>query len=72
MTIAFFVFLIIWVLWALAMVSMGDFKMIPMFTLGFIIAPIAVTVLAFVAPIAVIFSKTARDAAIAERKKGGK
>ena len=44
--------------------------MIPMFTLGFIIAPIAITVLAFITPIAVIFSKTAREAAIAKMKKG--
>ena len=72
MTIAFSVFLIIWVLWVLMIVSLGDYKSIPMFTLVFVITPIAVTFLAVYAPLLILFSKTAREAALAEMKKGGK
>lgn len=65
MTIALSVFLIIWVLWALSLVSLGDYKSIPVFTLGF---PIVVAFLAIVCPIVVIFSKTARE--VAKRERG--
>lgn len=69
MTIALSVFLIIWVLWVLAIVSLGDYKSIPMFTLGFVIVPAVAVFLAIACPIAVIFSKTAREAALVEMDK---
>ena len=63
---------VLYVLWLISMVVMGTTEHVISFTLMFVLLPVIVIVLAFLAPLAVIFSKTARDAALAEMKKGGK
>ena len=63
---------VLYVLWLISMVVMGTTQHVISFTLMFVFLPFIVIVLAFLAPLVVIFSKTAREEASAERKKGGK
>ncbi len=54
---------VLYVLWLISMVVMGTTQHIISFTLMFVFLPFIVIVLAFLAPLAVIFSKTAREEA---------
>lgn len=63
MTIALSVFLIIWVLWVLSIISMGEYENIVPFTCFFVIAPVILAILIVLCPLAVIFSKAAREEA---------
>ena len=72
MVILFTAVCVLYVLWLISMVVIGTTQHVISFTLMFVLLPVIVIVLAFLAPLAVIFSKTAREEASAERKKGGK
>jgi hypothetical protein len=52
---------ILYVLWLISFAVLGDYKVALPFTVVFVLAPIAFVVIAFLAPLAVIFSKTARE-----------
>ena len=54
---------VLYVLWLISMVVMGTTQHVISFTLMFVFLPFIVIVLAFLAPLAVIFSKTAREEA---------
>ena len=63
MVILFTAVCVLYVLWLISMVVMGTTQHIISFTLMFVLLPFIVIVLAFLAPLAVIFSKTAREEA---------
>lgn len=63
MVILFTAVCVLYVLWLISMVVMGTTQHIISFTLMFVLLPVIVIVLAFLAPLAVIFSKTAREEA---------
>ena len=54
---------VLYVLWLVSMVVMGTTQHIISFTLMFVLLPVIVIVLAFLAPLSVIFSKAAREEA---------
>ena len=54
---------VLYVLWLISMVVMGTTQHVISFTLMFVLLPVIVIVLAFLAPLAVIFSKAAREEA---------
>ena len=54
---------VLYVLWLISMVVMGTTQHFVSFTLMFVLLPVIVIVLAFLAPLAVIFSSTAREEA---------
>ena len=54
---------VLYVLWLISMVVVGTTQHVISFTLMFVFLPFIVIVLAFLAPLAVIFSKTAREEA---------
>ena len=54
---------VLYVLWLISMVVMGTTQHIISFTLMFVLLPVIVIVLAFLAPLVVIFSSTAREEA---------
>ena len=54
---------VLYVLWLISMVVMGTTQHVISFTLMFVFLPIIVIVIAFLAPLAVIFSSTAREEA---------
>lgn len=54
---------VLYVLWLISMVVMGTTQHVISFTLMFVLLPVIVIVLAFLAPLVVIFSKTAREEA---------
>lgn len=54
---------VLYVLWLISMVVMGTTQHVISFTLMFVLLPVIVIVLALLAPIAVIFSSTAREEA---------
>lgn len=61
MVILFTAVCVLYVLWLISMVVMGTTQHIISFTLMFVFLPFIVIVLAFLAPLAVIFSSTARE-----------
>ena len=63
MVILFTAVCVLYVLWLISMVVMGTTQHIISFTLMFVLLPVIVIVLAFLAPLAVIFSSTAREEA---------
>ena len=63
MVILFTAVCVLYVLWLISMVVMGTTQHVISFTLMFVLLPVIVIVLAFLAPLAVIFSKTAREEA---------
>ena len=63
MVILFTAVCVLYVLWLISMVVMGTTQHVISFTLMFVFLPFIVIVLAFLAPLAVIFSKTAREEA---------
>lgn len=54
---------LLYVLWLLSFIVLGDYKNVIPFTVAFVFGPIIVLVLAFLSPVAVIFSGTARKIA---------
>lgn len=54
---------LLYVLWLLSFIMLGDYKNVIPFTVAFVFGTIIVLLLAFLSPIAVIFSKTARKIA---------
>lgn len=54
---------LLYVLWLLSFVVLGDYKNVIPFTVAFVFGPIIVLLLAFLSPVAVIFSSTAREEA---------
>lgn len=54
---------VLYVLWLISMVVVGTTQHVISFTLMFVFLPVIVIVLAFLAPLAVIFSSTAREEA---------
>ena len=54
---------VLYVLWLISMVVMGTTQHVISFTLMFVFLPFIVIVLAFLAPLVVIFSSTAREEA---------
>ena len=63
MEIIFTIWCILYVLWLISMVVMGTTQRVISFTLMFVLLPAIVIVLAFLAPLVVIFSSTAREEA---------
>ena len=63
MVILFTAVCVLYVLWLISMVVIGTTQHVISFTLMFVLLPVIVIVLAFLAPLAVIFSKTAREEA---------
>ena len=53
----------VWLLWILSIISMGEYENIVPFTCSFVIAPVILAILIVLCPLAVIFSKTAREEA---------
>ena len=53
----------VWVLWILSIISIGEYENIVPFTCFFVIAPIILAILIVLCPLAVIFSKAAREEA---------
>ena len=64
MEILLYIVAVVYILWVLSLVSMGDYKSIIPFTVVFVLTPIAVVFLAIACPLAVIFSKGARTEAM--------
>ena len=54
---------VLYVLWLISMVVMGTTQHVISFTLMFVFLPFIVIVLAFLAPLVIIFSSTAREEA---------
>lgn len=54
---------LLYVLWLIAMVVMGTTQHLVSFTLMFVLLPFIVVIVAFLAPLSVIFSKAAREEA---------
>ena len=54
---------VLYVLWLISMVVMGTTQHVISFTIMFVLLPFIVIVLAFLAPLSVIFSKAAREEA---------
>lgn len=54
---------VLYVLWLIAMVMMGTTQHLVSFTLMFVLLPFIVVIVAFLAPLSVIFSKAAREEA---------
>ena len=63
MVILFTAVCVLYVLWLISMVVMGTTQHVISFTIMFVLLPFIVIVLAFLAPLAVIFSSTAREEA---------
>ena len=63
MVILFTAVCVLYVLWLISMVVIGTTQHVISFTLMFVLLPVIVIVLAFLAPLAVIFSSTAREEA---------
>lgn len=53
----------VWLLWILSIISMGEYENIVPFTCFFVIAPIILAIIIVLCPLAVIFSKNARETA---------
>ena len=53
----------VWLLWILSIISMGEYENIVPFTCFFVIAPAILAILLVLCPLAVIFSKNARETA---------
>lgn len=54
---------VLYVLWLISMVVVGTTQHFVSFTIMFVLLPFIIVIVAFLAPIAVIFSKTAREEA---------
>ena len=54
---------VLYVLWLVSMVVMGTTQHLVSFTLMFVLLPFIVVIVAFLAPLSVIFSKAAREEA---------
>lgn len=54
---------VLYVLWLISMVVMGTTKHFISFTIMFVILPFIIVVVAFLAPLSVIFSKATREEA---------
>ena len=54
---------VLYVLWLVSMVVMGTTQHFVSFTIMFVLLPFIIVVVAFLAPLSVIFSKTAREEA---------
>ena len=54
---------LLYVLWLISMVVMGTTQHIVSFTVMFVLLPLIVVIVAFLAPLSVIFSKAAREEA---------
>ena len=63
MVILFTAVCVLYVLWLISMVVVGTTQHVISFTLMFVLLPVIVIVLAFLAPLVVIFSSTAREEA---------
>lgn len=66
MVILFTAVCVLYVLWLISMVVMGTTQNLISFTVMFVLIPFIIVIVAFLAPLTVIFSKTAREEA---RKK---
>ena len=64
MVILLYIVAVVYILWVLSLISMGDYKSIIPFTVVFVLTPIALGFLAIACPLAVIFSKGARAEAM--------
>lgn len=53
----------VWLLWILSIISMGEYENIVPFTCFFVIAPVILAIIIVLCPLAVIFSKAAREEA---------
>lgn len=54
---------VLYVLWLISMVVMGTTQHLISFTIMFVLLPFIIVVVAFLAPLSVIFSKAAREEA---------
>ena len=54
---------VLYVMWLISMVVMGTTQHFVSFTTMFVLLPFIIVIVAFLAPLAVIFSKTAREEA---------
>ena len=54
---------VLYVLWLISMVVIGTTQHFVSFTIMFVLLPFIIVIIAFLAPLAVIFSKTAREEA---------
>ncbi len=54
---------VLYVLWLISMVVMGTTRHLSSFTIMFVLLPFIIVIVAFLAPLSVIFSKTAREEA---------
>lgn len=54
---------LLYVLWLISMVVMGTTQHLVSFTVMFVLLPFIVVIVAFLAPLSVIFSKAAREEA---------
>lgn len=63
MEILFIAVCTVYVLWLISMVVMGTTQHLISFTIMFVLLPFIIVVVAFLAPLSVIFSKAAREEA---------
>ena len=54
---------VLYVLWLISMVVMGTTQHLVSFTIMFVLLPFIIVIVAFLAPLSVIFSKAAREEA---------
>ena len=63
MEILFIAVCTVYVLWLISIVVMGTTQHLVSFTIMFVLLPFIIVIVAFLAPLSVIFSKTAREEA---------
>lgn len=63
MVILFTAVCVLYVLWLISMVVMGTTQHFVSFTIMFVVLPFIIVIVAFLAPLSVIFSKAAREEA---------
>lgn len=63
MVILFTAVCVLYVLWLISMVVMGTTQHFVSFTIMFVLLPFIIVIVAFLAPLSVIFSKAAREEA---------
>lgn len=61
MEILFIAVCTVYVLWLISMVVMGTTQHLVSFTIMFVLLPFIIVIVAFLAPLSVIFSKAARE-----------
>lgn len=69
MEYVFIAWCVLYVIWLISMLVMGTTRNLISFTVAFVFVPVFTVIVAFLAPLAVIFSKTAREAAKGEMGK---